>query len=131
MKDGIDLGVFKSSGLIVSTGTGSTGWLHAARQLTINQLEDIQKLIGSLTVDLDTNDKLAEELSNETHFARDDKRMYFYVREGFSLTRMSEGFCKNMKITSEMLNGKVVVDAWYHRDLSIGDKFILSSSPDY
>mmetsp|Transcript_14972 Transcript_14972/g.20304 ORF Transcript_14972/g.20304 Transcript_14972/m.20304 type:complete len:165 (+) Transcript_14972:297-791(+) len=31
MKDGRDLGVFKSSGLIVSTGTGSTGWLYAAR----------------------------------------------------------------------------------------------------
>lgn len=31
MKDGHDLGVFKSSGLIVSTGTGSTGWLYAAR----------------------------------------------------------------------------------------------------
>ena len=30
-KDGSDLGVFKSSGLIVSTGTGSSGWLHAAR----------------------------------------------------------------------------------------------------
>ena len=35
MKDGIDLGVFKSSGLIVSTGTGSSGWLYAARQLTV------------------------------------------------------------------------------------------------
>ena len=31
MKDGHDLGVFKSSGLIVSTGTGSTGWLYSAR----------------------------------------------------------------------------------------------------
>ena len=30
-KDDIDLGVFKSSGLIVSTGTGSSGWLYAAR----------------------------------------------------------------------------------------------------
>ena len=31
IKDGLDLGVFKSSGLIVSTGTGSTGWLYGAR----------------------------------------------------------------------------------------------------
>ena len=34
MKDGIDLGVFKSSGLIISTGTGSTGWLYGVRQIT-------------------------------------------------------------------------------------------------
>ena len=40
-KDGIDLGVFKSSGLIVSTGTGSSGWLYAARQLTVHQLSDV------------------------------------------------------------------------------------------
>ena len=41
VKDNIDLGVFKSSGLIVSTGTGSTGWLYAARQITSQQLADI------------------------------------------------------------------------------------------
>lgn len=57
--------------------------------------------------------------------------MYFFVREGFSLTQMSEGFCKYMKITSEMLNGQVVIDAWYHRGLQIGEQFTLHSSPDY
>jgi len=30
-KDGEDIGVFKSSGLIVSTGTGSSGWLYGVR----------------------------------------------------------------------------------------------------
>lgn len=121
LKDGLDLGVFKSSGLIVSTGTGSTGWLYGARQLTVKQLEEIQGIMGSLNVDEATNDALARNLSEETIFPRTDNRMYFYVREGFSMTRMSEGFCKHIKITSEMLNGQVVVDAWYHRDLSIGD----------
>ena len=29
--NGVNLGLFKSSGLIVSTGVGSTGWLYAAR----------------------------------------------------------------------------------------------------
>ena len=33
-KDGEDIGVFKSSGLIVSTGTGSSGWLYGVRQIT-------------------------------------------------------------------------------------------------
>ena len=26
-----ELGRFKSSGIIISTGTGSTGWLHSAK----------------------------------------------------------------------------------------------------
>jgi NAD kinase len=32
--DGVDLGKFKSSGVILSTGTGSTGWLFSARRIT-------------------------------------------------------------------------------------------------
>jgi NAD+ kinase len=28
------LGKFKSSGIIISTGTGSTGWLFSARRIT-------------------------------------------------------------------------------------------------
>ena len=131
MRDGRDLGVFKSSGLIISSGTGSTGWLYAARQLTADQIRDISNCIGSLSSDCDTHDVLAEKISDETIFARNDPRMYFQVREGFSNTQMSEGFCKHMKITSEMLNGQVVIDAWYNRSLAIGDQFTVHSAPEY
>ena len=33
-RDGVNVGPFKSSGLVVSTGTGSTGWLYSVRQIT-------------------------------------------------------------------------------------------------
>lgn len=36
-----------------------------------------------------------------------------------------------MTVTSEMLNGEAIVDGWYHVDLSIGDKFLLTSGPQY
>lgn len=29
--DGKDMGKFKSSGIIIATGTGSSGWLYSAR----------------------------------------------------------------------------------------------------
>jgi NAD kinase len=32
--DDREMGKFKSSGLIISTGTGSSGWLYSARQIT-------------------------------------------------------------------------------------------------
>lgn len=32
--DGRDIGKFKSSGILVATGTGSTGWLYSAKQVT-------------------------------------------------------------------------------------------------
>lgn len=116
-KDGHDLGVFKSSGLIVSTGTGSSGWLYASRQFTTEQLSQIQALLGSLHNDTQTNNKAVDELNQETIFPRSDSRMYFLVREGFSMTQISEGFCTQLKITSEMLNGKVVIDAHQHINL--------------
>lgn len=36
--DGNDMGRFKSSGIIISTGTGSSGWLHSARQVTYHDV---------------------------------------------------------------------------------------------
>jgi len=32
--DGFDLGQFKSSGIIISTGSGSSGWLYSARYVS-------------------------------------------------------------------------------------------------
>ena len=57
--------------------------------------------------------------------------MYFCVREGFSNTQITEGFCKHVKVTSEMLNGRVVIDAWYNRNLDIGDQFTVHSAPEF
>lgn len=42
-----DMGKFKSSGIIIATGTGSSGWLFSARQVTYHDIELVQKIIGS------------------------------------------------------------------------------------
>ena len=34
--DGKDLGKFKSSGIMISTGTGSSGWLYGSKRITGN-----------------------------------------------------------------------------------------------
>lgn len=43
--DGLDLGKFKSSGVIVSTGTGSSGWLYGAKRITGDEVKEISKQI--------------------------------------------------------------------------------------
>jgi NAD+ kinase len=45
--DGKDMGKFKSSGVIISTGTGSSGWLYSARQITSYDINLIQEIIGN------------------------------------------------------------------------------------
>jgi NAD kinase len=44
--DGMDMGKFKSSGIIISTGTGSSGWLYSARQITAHDVSIIQNILG-------------------------------------------------------------------------------------
>lgn len=39
--DNRDMGKFKSSGLLISTGTGSSGWLYSARQITLHDVRTI------------------------------------------------------------------------------------------
>jgi hypothetical protein len=36
--------------------------------------------------------------------------MFYYVREGFQETAISEGYCKELCITSESLKGEVKID---------------------
>ena len=43
--DGIELGQFTSSGIIVSTGSGSSGWLHGAKRITNRNVKEIAKEI--------------------------------------------------------------------------------------
>jgi len=41
------IGKFKSSGLIISTGTGSTGWLHSAKRFTEINVERALNKFGA------------------------------------------------------------------------------------
>lgn len=41
------LGKFKSSGVIISTGTGSSGWLFSARRVTQSDVRNILNYLGT------------------------------------------------------------------------------------
>jgi len=84
--NGQNLGLFKSSGLIISTGTGSSGWLYAARQVVPLKLVNLAHKVGSAIPTTELVDKLSKKISDETLFGADEERMFFFVREGFALT---------------------------------------------
>ena len=42
-----DLGKFRSSGILVATGTGSTGWLHSSKQISANDIHLFREFIES------------------------------------------------------------------------------------
>ena len=45
--DDVYLGKFKSSGIIISTGTGSTGWLFSCRRISQSDVRTILNYLGN------------------------------------------------------------------------------------
>mmetsp|Transcript_26697 Transcript_26697/g.40723 ORF Transcript_26697/g.40723 Transcript_26697/m.40723 type:complete len:147 (+) Transcript_26697:704-1144(+) len=73
--NGRDLGKFKSSGILIATGTGSTGWLYSAKQISPHQVNLFKKVLGlkhKNDPNLDPIDyKISKKLSDKTIFAQD------------------------------------------------------------
>ena len=117
-----EMGMYKSSGLIVATGTGSTGWLYNARRISNAKISALKQRASTVYESRHYNALLARDMSKSSTFAPDEHKMYFFVREGFSFTTLvTEGFCSKLVVTSEMLNGEVCIDGWANHPFGTGD----------
>jgi len=56
--------------------------------------------------------------------------MYFFVREGFSLTQHTEGFCDQLNVISEMLNGQICVDGYDYIHFGLGETLHLKAADE-
>ena len=64
-------------------------------------------------------------------YSADSDKMYYFVREGFQETNISEGFAKELLVTSEMLNGMVKIDGHTTVPIGMGDQFSLKIDPKH
>lgn len=75
----------KSSGLCVSTGTGSTSWLTSMNRLSTNNVKDLMEIIKKRTAPgaLDSIDaeSVSQEYNDDLVFAPDDPRLCYSIRE--------------------------------------------------
>lgn len=62
--DGNFLGKFKSSGLLIATGTGSTGWLYSARRFTEIDVQRALRNLGAHGEPEDVCTHIAQTLSD-------------------------------------------------------------------
>ncbi|CDW71739.1 nad kinase domain-containing protein 1-like [Stylonychia lemnae] len=133
--DGRDMGQFKSSGIIISTGTGSSGWLFSARKINPEDIRAVQLLYGCEEVSESVNRNLASLINSTYVFPYDSDQLYYYVREGYvrhdnSFSWRSEGFCKEIKIVNEIIEGRILIDGYYNYSLEIGEQFKIKTAPD-
>jgi NAD+ kinase len=82
--DNIYLGKFKSSGMIISTGTGSSGWLFSARRITQSDVRTILNQLGNSDNQELVEEHFAKTVSMQTLFPPEDERFYYFVREGYA-----------------------------------------------
>ena len=137
--DNKNLGIIKSSGIIVASGTGSTGLLMSARRPRISEIshykcaQDQEPLINLF------------DIWKSLSFPCDSKRFYYFNRELWrafqnpfslkdesfdSLKEKEEGFCQS-KLTIENLNmdGNVLIDGNNALKLEYGDSIHVTISP--
>ena len=136
--DNQHLGMFKSSGIIISTGTGSSGWLFSARRIVKSDVKSILDFLGKGEGKSEEITKqFAVTQTGKTLFNADEERMYYFVREtyahkrtrGFSIHK--EGYASNLSFVSELEDGKVYIDGNFRIDIGIGDRFYVDSKPEY
>lgn len=136
MADGKDMGKFKSSGIIVSTGTGSSAWLYSSKQITYQDIQIVQKFIGGEKNTDTAYQQIARLINNKNTFALDSDKIYYFVREGFTTDPVqyswrAEGYCKSLKVTSEMIDGSVQIDGYWKYNVGIGDQFYVTCNPEF
>lgn len=75
------VGKFKSSGFLMCTGTGSTGWLQSAKRTTDGDVIAGLNRLGFSKECQDVVHGIALDLSLKTAFPLDRNELYYYVRE--------------------------------------------------
>lgn len=48
-----------------------------------------------------------------------------------SFSRHSEGYARQIKYMSELIEGRVYIDGYYTKDIGLGDVFEVDTHPDY
>lgn len=52
-----------------------------------------------------------------------------YVSDPASFTWRAEGLCKEIVVTSEIIDGSVQIDGYFHHDITIGEQFSVKVAP--
>ncbi|XP_012269987.2 NAD kinase 2, mitochondrial [Orussus abietinus] len=128
----------KSSGICLSTGTGSTSWHTAINRLTPQVVKEILTLADPGGVFTDEEARRVCEAFNESlRFSPEDSRLSYSVRDmiipknapkmGFLQRR---GFCRTLTLRSQSNDTDLVLDGCTGIPFNNGSLAILESDPE-
>ncbi|KAH0534241.1 NAD kinase 2, mitochondrial [Cotesia glomerata] len=129
---------FKSSGICISTGTGSSSWYKAINSLTP---QIVKEILNVATLNNKYTDKEIEKISNDYNnrlqFKSDDTRISYAIRDiilneiwPLPKTMKPRGFCNRLTIRSHCYDGGLVLDGGIGVPFNIGTIALLETNPD-
>lgn len=131
----------KSSGLCVSTGTGSTSWLTSMNRLSPNNVNDLIQIIKRRTGSSSLNGldpaAISEEYNQNLVYAPDDPRLCYSIREQVCVGVWpspkgleSRGFVKQITVKSRCIDASLVIDGSIAYDFNDGATALLEVYPE-
>lgn len=132
----------KSSGLCVSTGTGSTSWLTSMNRLSTNNVKDLMEIIKKRTTPVGALDSIdaesvSEEYNDDLVFAPDDPRLCYSIREQICVGVWpnpkgleSRGFAKDIYVKSRCVDASLVIDGSIAYNFNDGARASLEVYPE-
>jgi len=133
--DGNDFEYYRSGGIIVATGSGTTGWIRSSINAGTLTVRDVLEAADGGKISLEQAQEIAYEIGKKYELAQDDKKLMFHIREPIMQKRSDymnkkyTGKINKMMIQSEVKNGVIVIDGNYSRDIGFGDIVTLEPSP--
>ncbi|KAK0087241.1 hypothetical protein PV326_005259 [Microctonus aethiopoides] len=127
----------KSSGICISTGTGSSSWYKAINSLTSQMVKDI------LHVAMPTNnysdeeiDKICCKFNDSLQFSSDDSRMSYVIRDiilndiwPLPKSIKPRAFCNKLVIRSQCYDAGLVFDGGIGVPFNVGTVAVLETHP--
>ncbi|XP_072173023.1 NAD kinase 2, mitochondrial-like [Diadema setosum] len=110
----------KSSGVTVSTGTGSSSWSFNINKLSTQSVRDILRIVNEETgtkiaMEESTVETIADRFNTSLLFDPDDPRMAYTVRDPVTNSvfhsEMPRGFARKIVIRSRCWDASLVIDA--------------------
>lgn len=127
----------KSSGLCVSTGSGSTSWHTSINRITKPEVEDLIKILPNVNLKNIDAEQVANEYNKNLLFAADDPRLCYSIREQICVgvwpkpkDSPNRNFAKNLFVRSKCIDACLVIDGSISYPFNDGAKALLEVHPE-
>ncbi|XP_058833659.1 NAD kinase 2, mitochondrial [Topomyia yanbarensis] len=131
----------KSSGLCVSTGTGSTSWLTSMNRLSTSNVRDLINIIKRNSDAAALNgidpETISEEYNRNLVFPADDPRLCYSIREQICIGVWpnpkgleSRDFAKEITVKSRCIDASLVIDGSIAYNFNDGAEALLEVHPE-